>query len=405
MFKLSVIIPVYNVRNYIEKCLESVCKNKYGNLEIIIIDDGSTDGSGDVCDEFALNDTRIKVIHVENGGLTTARKIGLMVSSGEYITFVDGDDWIENDMYVSVMDKIENHDYDILMTGMWREINGNVYAEWRPSQFEEGEYYGEKLTGLKNNVFSHGFNMISGSSVNKIFKRDIITSSILTIDNNNCGVADDDFVHLAVLMSKRIFIWNKSFYHAVERSDSASHSLHKDYYYQMQMAYETFFHMLRQVDDEACQFEIKKAYLFRLLSGIENLFSDIYFPVYIWKDCASFSGKRIFLYGGGSVGEAYFKQCSVLGTIDVVGWVDSNISKSVITKNILISPKEISAYKYDYIVIAVADENISNDIRRELISIGITDEKIIWNRPLNIIDLLIKRVQDDKEKSLIHYTV
>ena len=92
--KISIIVPVYNVEKYLHRCVESVLNQSYKNLEIILIDDGSTDESGKICDEFKKNDNRIKVVHKENGGISDARNAGLNEATGEYIAFVDSDDWI-----------------------------------------------------------------------------------------------------------------------------------------------------------------------------------------------------------------------------------------------------------------------------------------------------------------------
>ena len=96
---ISVIIPVYNVEQYLSRCIDSVINQTYKNLEIILIDDGSTDNSGKICDEYATKDKRIKVIHKQNWGVASARNIGLDIAKGEYIGFVDSDDYIEPDMY------------------------------------------------------------------------------------------------------------------------------------------------------------------------------------------------------------------------------------------------------------------------------------------------------------------
>lgn len=96
---ISVIVPVYNVKHYLAKCLDSICGQTYINLEIITIDDGSTDGSGELCDVYAQKDKRIKVLHCQNGGLSVARNRGLDIAMGEFIGFVDSDDWIDPDMY------------------------------------------------------------------------------------------------------------------------------------------------------------------------------------------------------------------------------------------------------------------------------------------------------------------
>ncbi len=107
---LSVIVPIYNVEKYLVKCIESIINQQYKQLEILLIDDGSTDGCSQICDEFEKIDCRIKVFHKDNEGLVRARKLGLSYSTGEYVAFVDGDDWIEPNMYSYLIDIIENSD-------------------------------------------------------------------------------------------------------------------------------------------------------------------------------------------------------------------------------------------------------------------------------------------------------
>lgn len=109
---ISVVIPVYNAEKYIERCLNSILGQTHGNLEIIIIDDGSTDNSPEICDKYATSDERIKVIHKYNEGVSTARNMGLSLAKGDYISFVDSDDWLESDAYELLMDCIAKHETD-----------------------------------------------------------------------------------------------------------------------------------------------------------------------------------------------------------------------------------------------------------------------------------------------------
>lgn len=110
---ISVIIPVYNVEKYLRQCLESVIGQTYINLEIILIDDGSTDGSSKICDDFAAIDDRIVVIHQHNMGLSSARNVGLDIMKGDYVSFVDSDDWIERDMFAILLSSLEEEEADI----------------------------------------------------------------------------------------------------------------------------------------------------------------------------------------------------------------------------------------------------------------------------------------------------
>ncbi|MGI6180371.1 glycosyltransferase family 2 protein [Butyricicoccus intestinisimiae] len=115
MDKISIIIPVYNVESYLDECIQSVIKQSYTNLEILLIDDGSTDKSGEICDSYKIQDDRIKVIHKKNGGLSDARNVGIEAASGSYIGFVDSDDYIDKDMYEVLYRNIIQYNADISM--------------------------------------------------------------------------------------------------------------------------------------------------------------------------------------------------------------------------------------------------------------------------------------------------
>lgn len=110
---ITVIVPVYNVEKYLRRCLDSIIGQTYQNLEILCIDDGSIDNSGEICEQYAARDARIKVIHQENQGLSTARNRGLDAAEGEYIAFVDSDDYILEDMYKKMLAKLLDYNVDL----------------------------------------------------------------------------------------------------------------------------------------------------------------------------------------------------------------------------------------------------------------------------------------------------
>lgn len=119
MPKISVIVPVYNVENYINRCIDSIINQTFTDLEIILINDGSLDNSGKICDEYLEIDERIKVVHKENGGLSSARNSGLELATGEFIGFVDSDDYIKNDMYEQLLVACNINSADISMCGRY----------------------------------------------------------------------------------------------------------------------------------------------------------------------------------------------------------------------------------------------------------------------------------------------
>ena len=111
--KISIVVPVYNVEAYVSKCIESIMHQDYENIEIIVVDDGSTDTSSKICEQYARSDNRIRLIHQENQGLSMARNNGIDIAAGEYIGFVDSDDWIKPDMYSTLYNNAAEHDADI----------------------------------------------------------------------------------------------------------------------------------------------------------------------------------------------------------------------------------------------------------------------------------------------------
>lgn len=119
--KISVIVPVYNIASYISQCIDSIINQSYKNLEIILVNDGSNDNSLDIISQYAKNDNRIKIIDKPNGGLSSARNAGMEISTGDYISFIDGDDWISHDMYQKLVEKATyNNNPDILVFGIKR---------------------------------------------------------------------------------------------------------------------------------------------------------------------------------------------------------------------------------------------------------------------------------------------
>lgn len=119
--KVSIIVPVYNVEKYIHKCIDSILAQTYRNLEIILVDDGSPDNCGKICDEYASNDNRIIVIHQKNGGLSAARNAGLNKSTGNFIVFVDSDDYLEISAIEDCIHYIKTNNYDILIFN-WYDV-------------------------------------------------------------------------------------------------------------------------------------------------------------------------------------------------------------------------------------------------------------------------------------------
>lgn len=144
---ISVIVPVYNVEKYLERCVDSICKQTYKNLEIILVDDGSPDSCPKMCDEYARKDNRICVIHKENGGLGFARNSGLEIASGKYITFVDSDDWIHNEHIENLYKSISEDDSDLAI-GLYTKVASDGKEEAYVSPLKPGVYKDQEVVNM-----------------------------------------------------------------------------------------------------------------------------------------------------------------------------------------------------------------------------------------------------------------
>ena len=127
--KISVIVPVYNVEKYLSQCLDSIIHQTYKNLEIILVDDGSTDSSGLICDNYSQKDKRIKIIHKCQGGLSDARNAGLKIATGEYISFIDSDDFIDKNMYSILINNTQKYNSDIVWFNYYNYYSGSFYPK------------------------------------------------------------------------------------------------------------------------------------------------------------------------------------------------------------------------------------------------------------------------------------
>ena len=166
---ISVIVAIYKVEQWLPRCIESILAQTHKNIELILVDDGSPDNCGKLCDEYAKKDARIRVIHKENGGQSTARNAALDIAQGDYIGFIDGDDWIEPTMYEVLLYHLRAFSVDIVQCGCYRWIYGNVCkdVENRKQLLLSSD---KALDALTTSAFME----INTSVCCKLFKREVI---------------------------------------------------------------------------------------------------------------------------------------------------------------------------------------------------------------------------------------
>lgn len=219
--KISVIVPIYNAEKYLVRCVNSLLRQSYGDLEVILVDDGSTDGSGAMCNDFAAHDDRIKVIHKPNGGLSDARNSGLSVSSGEYVMFLDSDDYYASDIMADIVSDLENNPCDVWVGGAYAvdnagKISGtkNHFPNVLPRMFGSREYL--ELLGENREYVSFCVQFMA-------YRADFLRQ-------NNCrfydGIYHEDelWTPEVILKAETVYRSNRLFYYHVYQEGSIMHS-------------------------------------------------------------------------------------------------------------------------------------------------------------------------------------
>lgn len=209
---ISVIVPVYKVERYLPKCVESIRNQTYPHLEIILVDDGSPDGSGIICNAFARKDERIRVIHKENGGLSDARNAGIQAARGEYLAFVDGDDWIEPDTYEAMLALMEKYGVKLVCAGRYDENDATGEAVIGLCPQREEALPG---TEVVHRIFR--WEGLDSSACDKLFHRELFRDIRFPVGQ---VVEDVPTIYRAVLLAGKAAMLPRPLYHYVHREQS-----------------------------------------------------------------------------------------------------------------------------------------------------------------------------------------
>lgn len=211
--KISFIIPIYNVEKYIEKCVDSIIKQTYKNIEIILIDDGSTDNSAVIIDKIAKTDSRIRVFHKTNGGVSSARNYGLKVSEGNYILFIDGDDYIEPEYAEYFYNLINTGDYDIAYNSKCFDLVNKIKNDSSNSM----EYSSSEMT---YDIYVGGIGV--GVAVwNKMYRKEFLDKHNICFDENIWYGEGMLFNIICLSKTKKVIVGDKLVYHQIFNPNSA----------------------------------------------------------------------------------------------------------------------------------------------------------------------------------------
>lgn len=388
--KLSVVIPIYNTYAYLKECLESVIAQTYNNLEIIIVDDGSTDGSLELVKEIVGKSYRKKdIIIIENNhrGVVEARNSGIHAASGEVITFVDSDDYIDKNYFSMLMANMGDCDY--LRTNYMQvvsnskqsdeHLNGQdrYYTIFR-TFFKKGEFCDEEMIYIWKYMFVNSTFFMENCLYAALYKSQIMKDICDLVEKEIIYGEDRLYTFLYLTRCNKVkFIEENGYFYRVReaglRYDWAHVILNMEKWYNV-LLQDFQKHEQKTLLMEGAQRE----YSYLISACAKNRF-NMNETEWNYPYLGCINGMKVALYGAGSVGKNYWKYIVSEGECELVAWVDKNAEQ--IKKNEMLPVEqvdELSKYSFDKIIIAVYSKKVAETISEELKNKGIAQDKILW---------------------------
>ncbi len=374
---ISVIVPVYMIDRYVGLCIESIINQTYKDLEIILVDDGGKDRCPEICDLYQRKDSRIKVIHKPNGGLVSARKAGLQQSNGEYISYVDGDDWIGPGFIEGLYTAASTSDADMICAGFTRDLfsKSASFLNTIPS----GIYEGEKLRNLWKSMLSCGAYYRTGISTyvwNKLFKREIILNPQLRVDNRISIGEDGAVTYPALLKCKTVAVIDNVAYHYRQREDSM---LKQNVGYSTEAQKLKYLHdyLNRWAEGTDSELEIGQQITDYILS-IALMRSGGRLP---YDDYSTFNpayyGKNVVVYSAGTFGQQLLNRFKESGHCSIVAWLDDDYWEYRRCCLDVDPVENISSLSFDYVLLATVDSVVAERIKSRFVDLGISRDKML----------------------------
>jgi glycosyltransferase involved in cell wall biosynthesis len=392
---VSIIIPIYNSEIFLDKCIQSALNQSYKNIEIILVNDGSIDSSKEICDNYSSIDNRIKAIHKNNGGLVSSRKAGLKASTGDYILYIDGDDWIELNLIENYINQALKHNADVVLSSHIINLEGREDILMNP--LPSGVYDKDKLNSMiyPKMLYTGKFSQfgIFSYSWGKLYKREVLFKNQLSVDESITIGEDALCLYPTLLDSDVLVILEQPYYHYRQRADSLIKTLRKIEISKMQKVYDDLKNIFLNKGVLDIMLPQLQYYLLSLLiintEGPGSNNTMILYPFNKIK-----SNKNLIIYGGGTFGQHIYKKITNHKKYNILAWIDEKY-KHYSKLNLPVTGfDKIKYIKYDVILIALIDEDNSNKAHSKLLKHGADPSKIIqipyYNQKENIQNLLLK---------------
>ncbi|MEY8259520.1 glycosyltransferase family A protein [Oscillospiraceae bacterium 50-60] len=402
-FLLSIIVPVYNAAPHLRECVDSILHQTYENLEIILMaDGGSTDNSTEICEEYAEKDARIKVLHRPHETLPAARKAGVAAANGEYVAYVDSDDWIDADAYERILESMGDQSPDVLVHGFIREYadKGVVCQYGLPSgYYDENGIAAEIYPHLLEIRFPYQWELLPGywranghdrtrrgpalqvpqlyiySGVwSKVFKRNILKRSQMAVPDDLTEGEDLVCTVHTLFSAHSVMVTDFAPYHYRFRTDSLARTDHGRPYQEHQLLFRSLHAALSKrpltglYRMRLSRYLMDRVLLNRYERFLTGRFSDVLF--------GSLDGRRVALYGAGRFGQEIYRKTSQVFPNRITLWVDRDYESARMNGLPAEPVQALQSKEYDVVVIALVNEEICEQIKQDLIAMGIDPEKI-----------------------------
>lgn len=378
--KISVIVPIYNAEKYLEQCINSIVNQSCCDIQIILVNDGSTDKSGNICKRYARADSRILYIEKSNDGLASARKVGVINASGDYIGWVDADDWIEKDYFADMLTAQSETTADIVCATHFHDIgekSEKIVGVVPIGTYEKEDLLPHLLYG--GSFFEFG---IQPHVWSKLFKREILLETQLRVDKRINYGEDVAVTYPSILKAGKICVTDITGYHYMQRQ----HTMAKKEYPNEEDRLSILFGYLKQefITKNGCkmlasqlnQYE-KYALLMRQPQVLDKRLAhhgEVLMPY-----GGIHKNSRIILYGAGVLGQRIYHYLKKNELANVVLWVDRNYKVYQSNHLEVYDPKEIMCFPlYDFILIANSSERSVKDIIKYLCKMRILRNRIRW---------------------------
>lgn len=387
---ISVIVPIYNVKPYLMQCIESICNQTYRDLEIVLVDDGSSDGSSLICDQYQRIDDRIVVLHKENEGLVNARKSGLQISQGEYIAYVDGDDWIEPEMFEKLYDAMTENNADIVLCGHYIDT-GNKSKEAYSDV--PGGYYGKEQ--LIDRIYPE---MIVGREFfdwkiypalwDKLFRREHIVQYQMKVDGRLRMGEDAACTYPALLNADSIYILHECLYHYRQTTTSMVKDIQD--YSKERMQFWLLYHSVNKSFQEYKDiFDMREQWLkyvmFLMIPRSDGLYREYDKLGFLFPFTKVPRGSDMILYGAGTYGQRLYHYLKRTGFCKVVLWIDRDYTELRKMGLEVDEPSKLKESECSIVVIANTYERSRKELYNELSEkypskqVCMIDEQIIFS--------------------------